>query len=59
MLEHGPYTLSLRAFGQSGRIVGDIACPGAIAGIADIERNPYGCQAPSADQFTLRSTAPN
>jgi hypothetical protein len=54
LFERGPYTLSLRAFAQSGRIVGDITCPGAIAGIANIERNPYGCQAPSADQFTLR-----
>lgn len=45
-------TLSTRALGQVGKVQGDITCPARLAGVADPERNPYGCQAPSNDTFT-------
>lgn len=47
------YTLSVRAFGQHGTVSGDITCPAELAGVDDIERNPYGCQAPSKDRVAL------
>jgi hypothetical protein len=53
LFERGPYTLSMRAFGQHGRVRGDITCPATLAGIADRDRNPFGCQASSKDQFAL------
>lgn len=49
----GGYTLSARAFGQHGRVQGDITCPDDIAGVADSTRNLYGCQAPSDDRIAL------
>lgn len=53
LLERGRYTLSARAFGQHGGARGDITCPAELAGIDDIDRNPYGCQAASDDHVTL------
>jgi hypothetical protein len=46
-------TLTLRAFGQHGRIVGDITCPARLAGVESFALNPYGCQAPSRDRVAL------
>ncbi|GAB3095950.1 hypothetical protein [Lysobacter terrae] len=52
-IERGNYTLSARVFGQHGGAGGDITCPRDLAGIDDIERNPYGCQAASNDRIAL------
>lgn len=46
-------SVSARAFGQHGRMRGDITCPAELAGVEDSARNPYGCQAPSNDRVTL------
>jgi hypothetical protein len=53
VLQREHFSLALRVFGQHGRALGDITCPQALAGITDIERNPYGCRAASRDQVTL------
>jgi hypothetical protein len=53
VIEHGGFTLSARAFGQHGGAHGDITCPSELAGVDDIELNPYGCRAPSKDRVTL------
>ncbi|HEX6137817.1 MAG TPA: hypothetical protein VF059_09175 [Casimicrobiaceae bacterium] len=53
VVEHERFTLSARLFGQQGRVHGDITCPGALAGVGDLEQNPFGCRAPSDDQVTL------
>jgi hypothetical protein len=53
-IERDNYTLSVRAFGQHGAVLGDITCPRDIAGIPDSEQNPSGCQAPSNDRLVLR-----
>lgn len=53
VLERGQFTLSARAWGQHGTVAGDVTCPGDLAGVEDIERNPYGCQAASNDRLTL------
>lgn len=45
--------LTLRAFGQHGRIDGDITCPARLAGIDSFDENPYGCQAASNDAVSL------
>jgi hypothetical protein len=47
------FTLSLQAVGQHGRAQGDITCPARLAGVADREQNPFGCQAPSNDHIML------
>ena len=49
----GPWALSARAWGERGGISGDITCPAALAGLADPQRNPYDCQAPSKDHLQL------
>lgn len=51
--ERENFTVSLRAFAQHGRASGDITCPARLAGINDLDANPYGCRAPSDDQVTL------
>ncbi|HSQ79519.1 MAG TPA: hypothetical protein VLU54_00020 [Casimicrobiaceae bacterium] len=51
--EHESFALSIRAFGQHGRAHGDITCPAKLAGIADPQQNPFGCQAPSDDHLML------
>jgi hypothetical protein len=53
LLQRGAFSLSARAFGQHGGIAGDITCPQALAGVADFERNPYGCQAASDDRIDV------
>lgn len=53
LVERGAYTLSARVFGQHGAVQGDVTCPRELAGVADSERNPYGCQAPSRDRLSL------
>ena len=49
----GDLTLSIRAFGQHGGVQGDITCPASLAGVNELERNPYGCRAPSNDRVKL------
>lgn len=53
IVTRGNLTLSLRAFGQHGGVQGDITCPASLAGVSDLDRNPYGCQAPSSDRVSL------
>lgn len=53
IFEHGPFTASLRLFGQHGRARGDITCPAQLAGVEDLQQNPYGCRAPSRDVIQL------
>lgn len=53
VFERGPFSLSVRVFGQHGRVHGDITCPGKLAGVADRRQNPFQCQAPSDDQVAL------
>jgi hypothetical protein len=53
IFERDGFTESLYAFGQTGRVQGDITCPARLAGIDDPVRNPYGCQAPSNDHVFL------
>jgi hypothetical protein len=53
LVTHGNLTLSLRAFGQHGSVHGDITCPASLAGVSDLDSNPYGCQARSNDEVTL------
>lgn len=47
------FTLSVRAFGQHGRVQGDITCPGRLADVPDRQRNPFDCRAPSDDRVAL------
>jgi hypothetical protein len=51
LVDHDPWTLSARAFGQVGSVRGDITCPANLAGVTDVTVNPYLCQAPSNDTF--------
>lgn len=53
VLQRGRFTLSARVFGQHGATQGDVTCPGHLAGIEDVELNPYGCQAASNDRLDL------
>jgi hypothetical protein len=53
LFEHDSFTLSMQLFGQHGRAQGDITCPARLAGIADRQQNPFGCQAPSNDHIML------
>jgi len=52
VFEREGFAVSVRAFGQHGRVGGDITCPARLAG-ADLEANPFGCRAPSDDQIVL------
>jgi hypothetical protein len=52
LLEHGGFTLSMRALGQLGKVEGDITCPARLAGVVDPEENRFGCRAASSDTFT-------
>jgi hypothetical protein len=51
LVQEGPFSLSARVLGQVGKVVGDITCPAHLAGVADPQLNPVGCQAPSRDAF--------
>ena len=53
IFDDGRVSFSVRAFGQHGRAHGDITCPASLAGNADREQNPFGCQAPSDDHVRL------
>jgi hypothetical protein len=53
LLEVEEFTLSARAFGQHGRVRGDVTCPARLAGVDDRARNPFGCRAPSDDQMAI------
>lgn len=53
LIERGGFSLSARAFGQHGGVEGDITCPAGLVGVADIEQNPYGCQAASNDRISV------
>lgn len=53
LLEWRRWTVSMRAFGQHGAAEGDITCPSHLAGIADLQKNPSGCEAPSDDSIAL------
>ena len=53
IFERGSFSLSARAFGQHGRVGGDITCPAKLAGVSDRQQNPFGCQAPSDDRVAL------
>jgi hypothetical protein len=53
LYEVDSFTLSAQLFGQHGRVRGDITCPASLAGVADLDKNPYGCQAPSNDIISL------
>ena len=53
IFEHDPFTMSVQAFGQHGRVQGDITCPTRLAGVADRRQNPFGCEAPSNDHMML------
>ena len=53
MFERGAFSLSARAFGQHGRVGGDITCPATLAGVSDRQQNPFDCQAPSDDRVAL------
>ena len=52
-IDEGGFSLSARAIGQVGEVRGDITCPGRLAGNPDPVQNPYQCQAPSNDVFTV------
>jgi len=53
MYEYQGFSLSLRGFGQYGRVHGDITCPGHLAN-ASAEDNPFGCREPSDDRIVAR-----
>ncbi len=53
LLEHEGFAFSARAFGQHGRVRGDVTCPARLAGVDDPGRNPFGCRAPSDDRTKL------
>jgi hypothetical protein len=53
LVETDSFTLSMQAFGQHGRAQGDVTCPARLAGVADRQQNPFGCQAPSNDHIKL------
>lgn len=53
VLEGEGYSVSMRAFGQHGRGQGDITCPARLAGVEDLERNPFACRAASDDHIEL------
>lgn len=51
------FRLGARLFAQGGSLVGDITCGRETAAAGDDPvRNPFGCQEPSRDELTLRST---
>ncbi len=52
-IDDAGFSLSGRLLGQVGEVHGDITCPGRLAGNPDPGENPYGCQAPSNDVFTV------
>lgn len=53
LFEWRRWAVSMRAFGQHGAAEGDITCPSPLADIADLQKNPSGCKAPSDDRIAL------
>jgi hypothetical protein len=51
-IESEPFSLSVRALGQLGKVDGDITCPRRSSGEFDSLTNPFGCLVPSQDTFT-------
>ncbi len=55
VLEAGVARFGVRLHGQTGTIEGDFTCPADVAAAADDPlRNPFGCEAPSDDEFRTR-----
>ena len=52
LIDSEPFSLSVRALGQVGKVDGDITCPRRTAGGFDPVINPFGCVVPSRDTFT-------
>jgi hypothetical protein len=52
LIDSEPFSLSVRALGQVGKVDGDITCPRRITGDFDPVNNPLGCVVPSQDSFT-------
>ncbi len=52
LVESHPFSLSMRALGQLGKVDGDITCPARVAGSSNPSENPGDCRAPSQDTFT-------
>jgi hypothetical protein len=52
LIDSEPFSLSVRALGQIGKVDGDITCPRRLSGIFDPVTNPQGCVVPSQDTFT-------
>ena len=50
--EREEWSLSLRGFGQVGRVHGDITCPRRVSNLP-AEQNPYGCREASDDRMVL------
>jgi len=50
--ERNDWSVSLRGFGQVGRVHGDITCPARLANLP-VEENAYGCREPSDDRILL------
>ena len=52
LIDSEPFSLSVRALAQAGKVAGDITCPRRTSGDFDPVNNPLGCVAPSQDTFT-------
>jgi hypothetical protein len=52
LVDSDPFSLSVRALGQLGKVDGDITCPRRVSGEFDPIANPFGCVVPSQDAFT-------
>jgi len=50
--EREDWSVSLRGFGQVGRVHGDITCPRRVSNLP-AEENPYGCREASDDRILL------
>ncbi|HET6603509.1 MAG TPA: hypothetical protein VFG21_04745 [Xanthomonadaceae bacterium] len=53
LVDRPAWSLSLRLHGQHGSAHGDITCPRELAGVQDLQVNPFGCGAPSDDRIEL------
>ena len=53
VFERDAMSVSVRGFGQYGRVHGDITCPAHLAN-ADEASNPFGCREPSDDRMIVR-----
>ncbi len=54
LVETAAWRLGARIHGQGGSVESDITCPGEVAGVADPDVNPTGCEEPSSDEITMR-----